>query len=65
MNIEQVQRETALVAQVSNLLCRGFPIRSPRNSARSAGLEAGDTADLEICAARAWVSRRSGPALRQ
>jgi hypothetical protein len=69
VNIEKVQRETVLVAQVSpdseSGLCRGFPIRSRRNLARSAGLEAGDTADLEICATMAWMSRRSGLALRR
>jgi hypothetical protein len=65
VNIEKVQRETVLVAQVSNLWCRGFPLRSRRNLARSAGLEVGDTADLEICATMAWMSRRSGLALRR
>ena len=69
MNIETVQREKGLVAQVSpdseSGLWHGFPIRSRRNFARSAGLEAGDTADLEICATMAWMSRRSGLALRR
>jgi hypothetical protein len=69
VNVKVVQRETVLVAQVSpdseSGLCRGFPIRSPRNFARSAGWEAGDTADLEICATMAWMARRSGLALRR
>ena len=69
MNVETVQRETDLVVQVSpdseSGLCRGFPIRSRRNFARPAGLEAGDTADLEIGATMAWRSRRSGLALRR
>jgi hypothetical protein len=69
MNIEKVQRETVLVAQVSpdseSGLCRGFPIRSRRNFARAAGLEGGDTADLEIGATMSWMSRRSGLALRR
>jgi hypothetical protein len=69
VNIETVQRETGLVAQVSpdseSGLWHGFPIRSRRNFARSAGLEAGDTADLEICATMSWRSRRSGLALRR
>jgi hypothetical protein len=69
VNIEKVQRETVLVAQVSpdseSGLCRGFPIRSRRNFARAAGLEAGDTADLEIGATMSWMSRRSGLALRR
>ena len=69
MNIDKVQREMSLVAQVSpdseSGLCRGFPIRSRRNFARAAGLEGGDTADLEIGATMAWISRIAGPALRQ
>jgi hypothetical protein len=69
VNIEKVQRETVLVAQVSpdseSGLWRGFPIRSRRNFARSAGWEAGDTADLEICATMACISRIAGPVLRR
>jgi hypothetical protein len=69
VNIETVQRETVLVAQVSpdseSGLCRGFPIRRRRNFACSAGLEAGDTADLEICVTMACMSRRCGVALRR
>ena len=69
MNIEKVQRATVLVAQVSpdseSGLCRGFPIRSRRKFARSAGWEAGDTADLEICATMACISRIAGLALRR
>jgi hypothetical protein len=69
VNIEKVQRETVLVAQVSpdseSGLCRGFPIRSRRKFARSAGWEAGDTADLEICATMAWRSRKCGLALQR
>jgi hypothetical protein len=67
VNVKVVQRGTVLVAQVSpdseSGLCRGFPIRRLRNFARFAGLEAGDTADLEICATMAWMPRRSGLAI--
>jgi hypothetical protein len=69
VNIEKVQRATVLVAQVSpdseSGLCRGFPIRGRRNFARSAGWEAGDTADLEIRATMAWMSRKCGLARRR
>ena len=39
-----------LVAQVSNLLYRGFPIRIGHHARMGSRLEVGDTAGLETCA---------------